>query len=490
MAAGMFSLYDGFRTRDTILGPTGAGKSSFIEALSGEGQTLGISKDQLAGFTQEVAAYEVKNATVEMGSWIYKLYLIGAPGFSDSKISELEIITKVKQWMSDYGRRGVNGVLYFTPITDTRASGSKRRTIQMIQSLLNNTAFDRVNIVTTMWDRLGNPQAKHRAEANFSQLRDEIWKGPVSRGAKISRYHNNFDSAVEILRDILESAQISYPPLGYAPIEPWQESALFLYKDLLDRIRNAQQEKELLRQERIRLITNPDPQLESVVLSRLPEVKGDLAKFMGQLVDFGNPPPGFEGVPERCTYQNLLDRVNEAWEEQAALKVALAQLHSSPDHVREVILRGQVDLVESELVEHVMKLSNPPRGCEKNLRHTIKALIRTPNMTSPSVPNPPADLEVTSTQRASGNNTLSATAPVADIVGISAGVDQHPSFNTPAGVSTTAPPGRDDVTISRLASATPEGSISSRVYLNNRFNPAFRSFKDKFTFRSRREGRH
>ncbi|KAF9042435.1 P-loop containing nucleoside triphosphate hydrolase protein, partial [Panaeolus papilionaceus] len=160
----------------SILGPTGAGKSSFIEALAGEGQSLGISKDQLAGFTQEVTAYQVKNAMVQWYDDTYTLYLIDAPGFSDSKISELEIITKVKQWMVDKGVWRVHGVLYLSPITDTRAPGSKRRTIKMIQLLFHNFSFQHVNIVTTMWDRLSNPQAKKRAETNFAQLQDDIWK--------------------------------------------------------------------------------------------------------------------------------------------------------------------------------------------------------------------------------------------------------------------------------------------------------------------------
>ncbi|KAF9042448.1 P-loop containing nucleoside triphosphate hydrolase protein, partial [Panaeolus papilionaceus] len=159
----------------SILGPTGAGKSSFIEALAGEGQSLGISKDQLAGFTQEVTAYQVKNAMVQGYKDTRTLYLIDAPGFSDSKMSELEIITKVKQWMKDKGIGRVDGVLYLSPITDTRAPGSKRRTIKMIQLLLDDHGFQHLNIVTTMWDRLSNPQAKKRAETNFAQLDDDIW---------------------------------------------------------------------------------------------------------------------------------------------------------------------------------------------------------------------------------------------------------------------------------------------------------------------------
>ncbi|KAF9042482.1 hypothetical protein BJ165DRAFT_1406125 [Panaeolus papilionaceus] len=355
-----------------ILGPTGAGKSSFIESLAGEGQSLGISKDQLAGFTQEVTAYKVKNAVVQWNEHTWPLYLIDAPGFSDSKISELEIITKVKQWMNDYGVGVINEVLYLSPITDTRAPGSKRRTIKMIQLLLDNKAFHRVNIVTTMWDRLSNPQAKKRAETNFAQLQDDIWKGLIDRGAKISRYHNNFNSAINILRSIIDSDTLAYPPLWNSPIKSGHASAPLLYQELLDRISNAQQEKEHLRKEKMRLITNPDPQLKPVVLSRLPEVKGDLVKFLGQLAAFGRPPPGFEGViPERCVYQYLLDQVNEAREEHAALRASLAHLHTNPDRERKATLKHQLNFVGRELTQHIKQLGEygaPPDGFERGIR--------------------------------------------------------------------------------------------------------------------------
>ncbi|KAF9042401.1 hypothetical protein BJ165DRAFT_1349097, partial [Panaeolus papilionaceus] len=159
-----------------ILGPTGAGKSRFIEALAGEGQSLGIAKDQLAGFTQEVTGYKVKNAIVKWQFLTFTLYLIDTPGFSDSKISELELITKVRKWMTDQRVGRLYGVLYLSPITDTRVPGSKRRTIKMIQSLLGGKVFNCVTIVTTRWDRVCNPQAEMSAETKFVQLRDDIWQ--------------------------------------------------------------------------------------------------------------------------------------------------------------------------------------------------------------------------------------------------------------------------------------------------------------------------
>ncbi|KAF9050130.1 hypothetical protein BJ165DRAFT_1401924 [Panaeolus papilionaceus] len=69
------------------------------------------------------------------------------------------------------------------------------------------------------------------------------------------------------------------------------------YQDhLLNRVANVQQEKGILRLEQLHLITNPDPQRESVVVPRLQEVKEDLAKLRGQLVALKTTPPGSERI--------------------------------------------------------------------------------------------------------------------------------------------------------------------------------------------------
>lgn len=71
----------------------------------------------------------------------------------------------------------IHGILYLCPITDTRLSGSKRRTIQMLKLLagINTETQGAIIVVTTMWDRLWSERAKAAGEERFSQLRDEIW---------------------------------------------------------------------------------------------------------------------------------------------------------------------------------------------------------------------------------------------------------------------------------------------------------------------------
>ncbi|KAF9041675.1 hypothetical protein BJ165DRAFT_1490294 [Panaeolus papilionaceus] len=84
-----------------IMGPTGAGKSSFIEALAGESCNFLISKDQLSGYTQHVTDYALINVTTSSGN---PIHIIDTPGFADTNISELEVITMINEWISKKGQ--------------------------------------------------------------------------------------------------------------------------------------------------------------------------------------------------------------------------------------------------------------------------------------------------------------------------------------------------------------------------------------------------
>ncbi|KAF9032026.1 hypothetical protein BJ165DRAFT_1535194 [Panaeolus papilionaceus] len=79
-----------------IMGPTGAGKSTFIEALAGGSQNLAISSNQLSGFTQHVTAYKLVGVVRHAARAIY---LVDTPGFSDSKISEIKVMEMLTDWL-------------------------------------------------------------------------------------------------------------------------------------------------------------------------------------------------------------------------------------------------------------------------------------------------------------------------------------------------------------------------------------------------------
>ncbi|PPR07916.1 hypothetical protein CVT24_000654 [Panaeolus cyanescens] len=98
-----------------LVGPTGSGKSSFIEALA-DNKSLGISKDQLEGFTQNVTAYHVENMMVKWrqgrGRWTQPdspVCFLDTPGFSDTKISEMEVMDQLSTLITPKPKRLTHG---------------------------------------------------------------------------------------------------------------------------------------------------------------------------------------------------------------------------------------------------------------------------------------------------------------------------------------------------------------------------------------------
>ncbi|KAF9037959.1 hypothetical protein BJ165DRAFT_1531865 [Panaeolus papilionaceus] len=265
-----------------IMGPTGAGKSSFIESLAGESQQLSISKDQLSGYTQSINAYRIVNVNYLSE---FPVHLIDTPRFSDSKISEVEIIDMVKTWLRENRLNYVHRILFLTPITETRLSGSRRRTIEMLKQLLApRSDMDLVAFVTTMWDTLHNEHTQKRAESNFAQLRNEVFKNFY--GNNVTRFTNTKRSALEALNAGRYSLMDTFSDTSSASAN--------LYQDLHDRIVGALQAKQMIELE----LTQPEIQtyvgLSAILEQNLRENNEILTKFVTQLANFRPIPKGFE----------------------------------------------------------------------------------------------------------------------------------------------------------------------------------------------------
>ncbi|PPR03136.1 hypothetical protein CVT24_008489 [Panaeolus cyanescens] len=189
-----------------LMGPTGSGKSNFIEALADD-KSMGISKNQLNGCTQNVTSYLVENMVVkypDCSGPTDAICLLDSPGFSDTKISEMEIMEQVGRWLDGRGFR-VHVVLYFFPINATRIPGTQRRMIDMLKSLMTRddgtVNKGKITIVTTMWDQVYSERLQKRADDNFVYLRNVLFK--VGR--------------LQEAKDILDKFIIQLAEFGSAP---------------------------------------------------------------------------------------------------------------------------------------------------------------------------------------------------------------------------------------------------------------------------------
>ncbi|KAF9037963.1 P-loop containing nucleoside triphosphate hydrolase protein [Panaeolus papilionaceus] len=272
-----------------IMGPTGSGKSSFIEALGLKG-TSRISSNGLDGCTQTISSYHLNNVTWDG----YVIYLVDSPGFADSKISEMSIVTMLQRWMKDndtYFHR----ILYFTPITSIRLSGSQRQVLKTFQALSGVTAARDITIVTSMWDNIWGEHATTQAEKTYEQLRDNIWKDFIEAGAQITKFYNTEESALSVLDDALGRG------IGRAfSIEDHRydiKSSPFannLLTDLQNRIQNLHSHMPTLQDELAHAEEQGDELLMSTLRPRLQEAENNLARFSKELQESGllpSPPP-------------------------------------------------------------------------------------------------------------------------------------------------------------------------------------------------------
>ncbi|KAF9043452.1 hypothetical protein BJ165DRAFT_1612472 [Panaeolus papilionaceus] len=272
--------------RVLIMGPTGAGKSSFIEALGLKGSAK-ISSNGLDGCTQAVSTYKLINVTDSDGN---PIYLVDSPGFANTKISEMAIVSMLQKWMKD--NEVFDRILYLTPITCVRLPGTQRQVLKTFHALTGLKTANNVTIVTTMWDNIGGEHGAKRAEANYEQLQSDIWKDFVEEGAQTMQFHNTEESALSILDQALQ--QGTYVKFSIEDHQNFIKGSPFeanLLTDLQDRIHNLKLEITNHKSDLVQAEAQNDVLLQSIVFPKLQEAKMDLTQFQQELDDSGLLPP-------------------------------------------------------------------------------------------------------------------------------------------------------------------------------------------------------
>ncbi|KAF9032052.1 hypothetical protein BJ165DRAFT_1599146 [Panaeolus papilionaceus] len=220
-----------------IMGPTGAGKSTFIEALAGGSQNLAISSNQLAGYTQRVTAYKLVNIARKQSA--RAIYLVDTPGFSDSKISEMEVVDMLRDWLKENCHSPAR-----------------------------------------------NERTRSQAEQNFERLKAGVFKGFFGEETDLKRFMGTRTSALQVL-----DSNVWYydQPLYRSTI-----TSTHLYCDLHERIEAALQKKVMIESDLTHSDTQSNKVLEAILEQDQKENDETLAKFISQLVKFGRPPPEFQ----------------------------------------------------------------------------------------------------------------------------------------------------------------------------------------------------
>ncbi|KAF9054783.1 P-loop containing nucleoside triphosphate hydrolase protein [Panaeolus papilionaceus] len=319
-----------------ILGPTGAGKSSFVEALAGPSQKLSLSSDQLAGYTQHISAFTVVNAKM----YGYPITLVDTPGFSDSKFSEKEILDMVNVWLNKDGQPTVI-ILYLVPINGTRLPGTQRKTLEMLRTFLKSSGEENLNhltFVTTMWDTLYSEGALGRGQSNYEQLPNKQLKDFINDGARIVKFGNTLLSALQVLDACMVPGQYRhFTQLRFHTPE--------LYQDLYDRIENALLEKSNIEDDLAQPDTRTNRNLRNILERNFRKNNEILTKFIKQFNAYGDAPQGYEEAAQRLR-QEIEIAMERPWpqillrEDSAALDLTIPGPPAMLREVRHRILEG------------------------------------------------------------------------------------------------------------------------------------------------------
>ncbi|KAG8849886.1 hypothetical protein FRB91_009539 [Serendipita sp. 411] len=176
-----------------VMGPTGVGKSTFIDyAAGGNGQGIGHS---LKSCTQDIV---VRKTTAEGQSFA----LVDTPGLNNTTRSNYEILGEIASFLvkTRMGRYQLDKILYLHQISDNRMAGTSSRDLELFATLCGNAAMPNIIVVTTMWSLVANNTGKEREE----QLREAFWSQMITGGCRIARFEDSTESARGILLEEID----------------------------------------------------------------------------------------------------------------------------------------------------------------------------------------------------------------------------------------------------------------------------------------------
>ncbi|KAF8159712.1 hypothetical protein B0H34DRAFT_415061 [Crassisporium funariophilum] len=280
------------------MGPTGSGKSNFIDKLIKH--STKFSGDQLQSYTKDVHAVRVQGHK----SYGDRIVLVDTPGFDDTNRSDMEILEMIGTWLKKTYEHKIllAGILYFHRITDNRMSGTPHRNLRMFGQLCGDKAAHKVVLVTTMWDRV----QEHLGNMREEELRNVYWSKMLASGSTdIVRFDNGLETAWNIVNTVLELHEKRPETEGRNQREDIQKEALLLQEEMVVLKRRLNE-------------TKAGVTLYTVLQKLLVEQKATLR----QLADKAEGDPKLAGMLE-AEYKRVEEELEDTFKSINKLKISI-----------------------------------------------------------------------------------------------------------------------------------------------------------------------
>jgi len=193
-----------------IMGKTGTGKTSFVNALTGKGLTVGHGLEACeyslstnipfiylkdSPSNGAVGTQDIQTASTTING--REVWLIDTPGFDDTHRSDVDILTTIANWVqhASYERKHLSGIIYLHRIADTRMEGSHMKNLRMFRELCGEKNFGNVILCTTMWGKVSEEEGQRREEELKSK--ETFWGSLISRGAQVVRHQGDLTASAK-----------------------------------------------------------------------------------------------------------------------------------------------------------------------------------------------------------------------------------------------------------------------------------------------------
>jgi len=188
-----------------VMGPTGSGKSTFINIITGF-ETANV------GHNLELCTKEVEKFRHSLPGLAYgDLVFVDTPGFDDTSKSDLEVLKMVDNWLkSTYGKdMKLSGLLYFHRISDNRKTGTPLKNLGMFEELCGKNTLQKVILTTTLWDEVD----QKTGETREGELRSGYWLPMLQRNSTTNRFRRTRESAFTVIDPLIDTANIRFSAL-------------------------------------------------------------------------------------------------------------------------------------------------------------------------------------------------------------------------------------------------------------------------------------
>lgn len=196
-----------------IMGPSGVGKSTFINRLAGRDDVVKVGHDQTSCTT------ELQPVVIDPPSSISlqnrRLVLVDTPGFDETFATESETLRRIASWLANAysADTKLSGVIYLHDISSARMKGTSVRNLEVFRKLCGDRALRSVLLGTTKWNQL---ERHSEGEERVKQLRDEFWRAMIEHGSIVHNFEGTPESAWEMVDAVLAqvACDVIIPVIG------------------------------------------------------------------------------------------------------------------------------------------------------------------------------------------------------------------------------------------------------------------------------------